>query len=1181
MISIGNQTSYWAPRPAEPFDYAVANGFDAFEWFPDKKPGVGWDDNDLSALERESIREKAGKNGIRLSVHARWQANPLHPEASELIVREIELAKDLGATLLNFHLYHESGLERYVGAIAPWIRQTAEAGLQLSIENTPEHSPEQFNELFTCLRGLDSVSIEHVGMCLDLGHANLSGATRNDYLAFVDRLGRDVPIIHLHLHENWGDADTHLTLFTGPAEQNDSGIRAFAERMQRRKFSGSIILEQWPHPPSLLNQARDKLLEMLDGQSVQANHGPKTSVTPIGAVETPRPASTSPVGGVSQAGPGLPTAPQVASGAEARNFFEALVEGDKRSKSWREKLDAVRELIVSKESELADEELVYVAIYLRFLSAGQIACVEDGRHFRPGHHARISQEIQQRLAKGSTLSNAYIIRKIYAALPSSAQAFQRAEPLTRIRDIAHRNDMPSDLKREIKTTLQNKLHRCAGPEDLETSTRLLERITAPGANYSPDFVEQFRIFHEELKEFFNARSLDERLNGLIPAVGSEEGKLIRSFVNQKSQNGFAAQLLALKSLTELRDSFGSEIQKQSNDNHQDLILADIGLEDFAFVLLSQLINGFESAEPRRSAMELLEPLGLIIRNLVLSGISPDECEAISAELNAWRANFDAGDREQLLRMKATIERCRRLAESFSECVIALLVSGAEQLGRALGVAEHAIRVFCEAEIRSHLIFQLSKMASLLLRRLREALQLPGWDVLVSGRALGRVKVLERLDGLGENGSEPVIAILKRAEGDEDIPKAVRGILLAHEIPHLSHLGVRARQAGVVFVGVEDTGNLDALKKLNDQIIRLDATPDKVEWMTTHGNELGEAAVSLNIHRDRVNKINAVSLREGAPSIVSVEHVTIEMGGQKAFSLRKLMELSSNSAAGFSVPPAVIIPFGVMEKILSANKLNADYRRLAQAFDGISVEKLEAATERLQKLIEQVQVPEEITSAIARTDHNDDRLMVRSSANCEDLEDFAGAGLYESVANVTSKDVASAVRRVWSSLWTRQAVMSRRQAGIPQEQAQMAVIVQQMIAPEYSFVLHTANPLSRSAEEVYAEIAVGLGETLASAAARGTPYRLVCNKKSGEVQTLAFANFSHALRADAKGGVGRELLDYSRISLTREADSRRDLGRQLAAIGSRIEENVGKAQDVEGAIMGNKIFLVQSRPQQGL
>lgn len=259
MICIGNQTSCWA-APRTPFDFAVANGFGAFEFFPDKKPDGGWDDNDLDATQRKNIRETARANNIQLSVHARWQADPFQPGAMDLFARDIQLASDLGATLLNIHLHHEHGVAAFVDAIQPLIRLTAEADLQLAIENTPHHSPENFNELFPPLLRFGA---SHVGMCFDLGHANLCGATRNDYLKFLDRLAPEVPIIHLHLHENWGDADTHLPLFTGPSARDEAGIRGMVERLKRRNFSGAGILEQWPKPPSLLVQSRAKLLQLL------------------------------------------------------------------------------------------------------------------------------------------------------------------------------------------------------------------------------------------------------------------------------------------------------------------------------------------------------------------------------------------------------------------------------------------------------------------------------------------------------------------------------------------------------------------------------------------------------------------------------------------------------------------------------------------------------------------------------------------------------------------------------------------------------------------------------------------------------------------------------------------------------------------------------------------------------
>ncbi|KAJ6414717.1 hypothetical protein OIU84_003680 [Salix udensis] len=97
-----------------------------------------------------------------------------------------------------------------------------------------------------------------------------------------------------------------------------------------------------------------------------------------------------------------------------------------------------------------------------------------------------------------------VIRKIHPCLPSFKAEFTASVPLTRIRDIAHRGDIPHDLKQEIKHTIQNKLHRSAGPEDLVASEAMLARITKNPGEYSEAFVEQFKIFHHELKDFFNA-----------------------------------------------------------------------------------------------------------------------------------------------------------------------------------------------------------------------------------------------------------------------------------------------------------------------------------------------------------------------------------------------------------------------------------------------------------------------------------------------------------------------------------------------------------------------------------------------------------------------------------------------------------------------------------------------------
>jgi sugar phosphate isomerase/epimerase len=267
-IRIGNQTAISCADPWEPFQFALRHGFDAFEWFADKRVNAdgsvaGWDEADMDAATRRRIRNTGAAHGVLFTVHAPWQANPLHADGIPLLLRSVEFARDIGADLVNLHLYMDEGAQAYAAALAPVLRQAAAAGLRVSIENTPHTTPADFNETFVCLGELDAVPTGTVGMCLDIGHANLCAPTRNNFIRYLDALAPHVPIIHVHAHENYGDADSHLTLFTGPARTDDAGVRAFLSRLRRRHYRGALILEQWPHPPQLLVEAATRLRTLL------------------------------------------------------------------------------------------------------------------------------------------------------------------------------------------------------------------------------------------------------------------------------------------------------------------------------------------------------------------------------------------------------------------------------------------------------------------------------------------------------------------------------------------------------------------------------------------------------------------------------------------------------------------------------------------------------------------------------------------------------------------------------------------------------------------------------------------------------------------------------------------------------------------------------------------------------
>ena len=277
-VRIGNQTNCHTPARV-PYEFALRHGFDAFEWFSDKGQS-GWCEADMGPAERAELRRASQDRGILFSVHAPHTADPTSAEGAAAILRSIHFAGNVGATVVNLHLFPQCGDRRFAESLVPLLEAARRARVRLSLENTPQTSPDHFNAVFETLSGMPEAR-GHVGMCLDMGHANLFAGTRNDYVRFVDLLGDHVPIIHWHAHENWGDQDSHLTLFTGPASRDDLGLRELVRRLLRRGFCGSVVLEQWPHPPERLIAARDRLRQLLKSlwgelQQISTGQGDKT-----------------------------------------------------------------------------------------------------------------------------------------------------------------------------------------------------------------------------------------------------------------------------------------------------------------------------------------------------------------------------------------------------------------------------------------------------------------------------------------------------------------------------------------------------------------------------------------------------------------------------------------------------------------------------------------------------------------------------------------------------------------------------------------------------------------------------------------------------------------------------------------------------------------------------------------
>src|SRR5262249_12302338 len=96
----------------------------------------------------------------------------------------------------------------------------------------------------------------------------------------------------------------------------------------------------------------------------------------------------------------------------------------------------------------------------------------------------------------------------------------------------------------------------------------------------------------------------------------------------------------------------------------------------------------------------------------------------------------------------------------------------------------------------------------------------------------------------------------------------------------------------------------------------------------------------------------------------------------------------------------------------------------------------------------------------------------------------------------------AVCRVWASKWNERAYFSRRDRGTPHDSLRMAVLVQQVVEADYAYVIHTVNPITGKRGEVFAEVVLGLGETLVGNYPGGA-LAFVCRKNDLSLDLLSY------------------------------------------------------------------------------
>lgn len=213
-------------------------------------------------------------------------------------------------------------------------------------------------------------------------------------------------------------------------------------------------------------------------------------------------------------------------------------------------------------------------------------------------------------------------------------------------------------------------------------------------------------------------------------------------------------------------------------------------------------------------------------------------------------------------------------------------------------------------------------------------------------------------------------------------------------------------------------------------------------------------------------------------------------------------------------------------------------------------------------------------ALARPDHHDVALAVRSSAPAEDSAEFSFAGLHDTILDVrTQPALEAAVKQCWASLWSDRAVTYRRLGGLATDEAAIAVVVQRLVHSDVSFVAFTADPLGDRPGHLMIEAAWGLGEAVVSGLV--VPDHIVVGP-DGEVADYTIGDKHLMVIPGAAPGDGAREVPVPRVlRAARVLTPAR--AREIAALARSLAARLGYAADIEGGIQNDTIYLFQARP----
>lgn len=290
-----------------------------------------------------------------------------------------------------------------------------------------------------------------------------------------------------------------------------------------------------------------------------------------------------------------------------------------------------------------------------------------------------------------------------------------------------------------------------------------------------------------------------------------------------------------------------------------------------------------------------------------------------------------------------------------------------------------------------------------------------------------------------------------------------------------------------------------------------------------------------------------------------------------------------------IPSGFVVTAQTYKEFIEKTGIKDGILEIVNSIDTENTSELQIKAKEIQELIKKTEIPEEIKEEIRdnyvlidvnqKTDMNDvvegkgEFVACRSSATAEDLPEASFAGQQATFLNIKgADDVVNATRECWASLFTARAIYYRKKNNFPTEKVFIAVVVQKMVNSDKSGVMFSINPATNNDKEIMIEGALGLGEAVVSGAVNPDLY--IVDKESMKIKKIEVKKQKIKIIKDPKTGktVEKELTEEEeRLQVCNDKEIK-----ELARLAKKIEKHYKRPQDMEWAIEGDDIMIVQAR-----